>query len=238
MTLSAKELGYKKLNEVINQSSEDIIINECFGERFIGCGTSNKKIQINGVPGNALGAYLDGAEIVVNGNVQDAVGDTMNSGSIVVHGNAGDALGYAMRGGHIFIKGDSGYRTGIHMKQYKDMFPTVVIGGKAGSFLGEYMAGGLLIILGINCDAFPVDVYTGTGMHGGEIWIRSEKEPPQFSAKVSVEKADLSQLSKITPYIKEYCEHFSVDINSVLSTPFYKITPDAKNPYKRLYTEN
>lgn len=104
------------------------------------------------MPGNALGAYLNGAEITVSGNAQDAVGDTMNEGKIVVHGQIGDAAGYAMRGGRIYIKGNAGYRAGIHMKAYKDKKPIMVIGGRAGSFLGEYQAGGIIIVLGLNID--------------------------------------------------------------------------------------
>ena len=99
MNLSAHELGFRQLNEMIRNTEEDIVIDRCYGERFIGSGASAKTITINGTPGNALGAYLDGASIIVNGNAQDAVGDTMNDGRIVIYGSAGDALGYAMRGG-------------------------------------------------------------------------------------------------------------------------------------------
>jgi glutamate synthase domain-containing protein 3 len=92
-------MGFRQLNEMIRNTEEDIVIDRCYGERFIGSGASAKTITINGTPGNALGAYLDGASIIVNGNAQDAVGDTMNDGRIVICGSAGDALGYAMRGG-------------------------------------------------------------------------------------------------------------------------------------------
>lgn len=92
------------LNEIIRNTEEDITIDGCFGERFIGSGASSKIITVNGTPGNALGAYLDGATIIVNGNAQDAVGDTMNDGKIIIHGSAGDVLGYAMRGGKNLCK--------------------------------------------------------------------------------------------------------------------------------------
>jgi len=91
------------------------------------------------------------------GNAQDATGDTMNDGTIYIHGNSGDVCGYAMRGGKIFIRDNAGYRTGIHMKQYKEKKPVIVIGGTAGSFLGEYLAGGIIIVLGLNSeDTVPV----------------------------------------------------------------------------------
>ncbi|NCA67652.1 MAG: glutamate synthase [Clostridia bacterium] len=238
MILNAKELGYQKLNEVVREASEDVIINECCGERFIGCGAAGKNITINGIPGNALGAYLDGATITVNGNAQDAVGDTMNDGRIIVNGNVGDALGYAMRGGKILIKDNSGYRTGIHMKQYKEKCPIIVVGGRTGSFLGEYLAGGTIIVLGLNCETVPLGNFTGTGMHGGEIWVRSAKEIANLPAQVSAKKATKEELKRIKPYITEYAELFGIDEQIIYGVQFYLLKPNAKNPYKQLYTEN
>ena len=149
MIIDAKRLGFAELNEKIRKTDGDCRIVGCLGQRFIASGMGGKSIDIDGVPGNALGAYLSGAEITVNGNAQDAVGDTMNDGRIVVHGNIGDAAGYAMRGGEIYVKGNAGYRAGIHMKEYKTKKPAIIIGGRAGSFLGEYQAGGLILVLGL-----------------------------------------------------------------------------------------
>lgn len=236
MNVSARELGDQKLGALLRETTEDLTITECFGERFIACGASNRTVTIHGTPGNALAAYLDGATVVVNGNAQDAVGDTMNAGRIVIHGNAGDALGYAMRGGEIYVEGSTGYRTGIHMKQYEaDKRPVLVVGGSAGSFLGEYLAGGLILVLGRDTEEVPVGNFTGTGMHGGEIWIRSSKEPDNLPAQVSVEQADPTE---ILPYLNRYCELFGVSCSELLTKPFYRLRPNAKNPYKRLYTEN
>ena len=99
MLYAANAVDHKELNDIIRASDRDCRITGCCGQRFIAAGMKDKNIVIDGVPGNALGAYLDGADITVNGNAQDAVGDTMNDGSIIIHGNIGDAAGYAMRGG-------------------------------------------------------------------------------------------------------------------------------------------
>jgi glutamate synthase domain-containing protein 3 len=195
-----------------------------------------KTITINGTPGNALGAYLDGGTIIVNGNAQDATGDTMNDGKIVIHGSAGDALGYAMRGGSIFVRGDSGYRTGIHMKEYRDKIPTIVIGGKVGSFLGEYLAGGIIVVLGIGTDEMPVGNFTGTGMHGGRIFIRTERELQRLPSQVTEEIATEAELKEIEPLISEFAEHFELKGENFLEDRFYVLKPNAKNPYKQLYT--
>lgn len=210
----------------------------CCGERFIGCGLKDETIMIDGTPGNALGAYLDGGIIEVKGNVQDAVGDTMNDGKIIIHGNAGDALGYAMRGGRVFVRGNSGYRTGIHMKQYKDKKPVIVIGGEAGSFLGEYLAGGLIIVLGIGADGEPVGNFTGTGMHGGKIFIRASELPQDLPEQVIAEVADVNELTEIIPYIGEFADYFSLNADEIMKESFFVLKPNAKNPYKQLYTIN
>jgi glutamate synthase domain-containing protein 3 len=238
MNIGALNLDFKTLNEQIKATDDDVCINDCYGQRFIGSGAKGKNILINGTPGNALGAYLDGAVIEVNGNAQDAVGDTMNGGKIVIRGNAGDALGYAMRGGAIFVKGNAGYRTGIHMKEYKDKKPVIVIGGKVGSFLGEYLAGGLIVVLGIGTNDVPVGNFTGTGMHGGRIFIRTNSELAALPAQVIVETATDEDLQEIKPHIAEFAGFFNMNAEDLVKEKFYVLKPNAKNPYKQLYTAN
>ncbi len=238
MNISAQNLGHKELNKLIRTSTEAVCVENCFGQRFIGSGMSNKNITINGTPGNAMGAYFNGEKIVVNGNAQDAVGDTMNDGKIIIHGNAGDALGYAMRGGSIFVKGNAGYRTGIHMKEYKEKKPVIVIGGKVGSFLGEYLAGGVIVVLGIDSEEAPVFNFTGTGMHGGHIFIRTTKDLLSLPAQVALSNATEEDLSEIKPYLSEFTSYFGIDTDSLLKDNFYLLKPNTKNPYKQLYTAN
>jgi glutamate synthase domain-containing protein 3 len=239
MNISACDYRYNVLNSIVKDCAEDVTISDCFGERFIAAGLGGKSVTINGTPGNALGCYLDGATVVVNGNAQDAVGDTMNDGRIIIHGSAGDALGYAMRGGIIYVKGNAGYRTGIHMKEYQDKKPVIVIGGSTGSFLGEYQAGGLLIVLGLGVgDRLPVGGFTGTGMHGGSIFIRSSQKPEDLPDQVMVDLATAAQLPVIEPYLKEFSALFGADLKELKSGTYYVLSPNAKNPYKRLYTNN
>ncbi len=238
MNLCALNLGYRELNELVHGSEEDVVIDQCFGQRFIGSGASSKTIIINGTPGNALGAYLDGASIIVNGNAQDAVGDTMNDGKIIIYGNAGDTLGYGMRGGKIFVRGNSGYRTGIHMKEYRDKKPVIVVGGSTGSFLGEYLAGGLIIVLGLGTEEFPTGYFTGTGMHGGEIFIRSNIVPRGLPKQVTLSQASPSDIKRIEENLVEFSDLFGVSMDEILGKTFHRLMPNATNPYKQLYTEN
>jgi len=243
MSISVKSFHFKDINETIKLSGDSVHINDCFGQRFIASALKGKTVTISGTPGNALGCYLDGAVIEVYGNAQDAVGDTMNDGKIVIHGNAGDALGYAMRGGGIFVRGNAGYRAGIHMKEYcsaelhLEKKPLIVIGGRTGSFLGEYLAGGLIVVLGIGCEeTAPVGNFTGTGMHGGKIFLRTNKEPVSLPAQVAAEIAGKDDLKEIEKAVNEFGSLFDMDAASLLQDQFFVLKPNAKNPYKQLYT--
>lgn len=239
MLIEANNVDFKLLNQKIRQSDSECRITGCCGQRFIAAGMREKKITIDGIPGNALGAYLDGASIVVHANAQDAVGDTMNDGSIVIHGNIGDAAGYAMRGGKIYVKGDAGYRAGIHMKEYRDKVPLMMIGGRAGSFLGEYQAGGIIVVLNLHQnDRKIVGNFPCTGMHGGKIFLRGNTDDIVFPKGVCVRDATPADLKPIEHALAEYCSLFDYDISDVLRAPFTIVMPDSKNPYKQMYVAN
>ena len=239
MIIDAKELDYKQLNEALRSTDTDCTITNCLGQRFIASGMSDKKITISGVPGNALGAYLNGAKIEVAENAQDAVGDTMNDGTITIYGNVGDAVGYAMRGGKILIKGNAGYRAGIHMKAYKEKHPTMIIGGRCGSFLGEYQAGGTILVLGIRIgDKRIVGNYPSTGMHGGKVYIRSDCKGIRFPKQVTARPAEGDEIEEIRTLTEEYCTVFGYNAEELLESPFTVVVPDSKNPYKQMYVAN
>ena len=237
--INAEGLDHKALNEAIRSTDEDCRIDGCCGQRFIAAGMTDRNIEINGVPGNALGAYLNGGTINVWANAQDAVGDTMNEGQIIVHGNIGDAAGYAMRGGKIFVRGDAGYRAGIHMKAYEEKVPIMVIGGKAGSFLGEYQAGGIIVVLNLET---PGDKIVGyfpcTGMHGGKMFLRSDCSDVLFPEQVTARPASAEDMEELRLTLTDYCDLFDINIEEVLSAPFTVVTPDSSNPYRQMYVAN
>lgn len=240
MKIKAGTMHFRELNARIRQTADrEIEIDGCIGQRYIASGLSGREITISGIPGNALGAYLDGCRIVVRGNAQDATGDTMNDGAIIIHGNAGDATGYAMRGGKIYIEGSAGYRTGIHMKQYREKRPVIVIGGTAGSFLGEYQAGGRIIVLGLDRDGgMPVGNFCGTGMHGGKIYLRCDTVPHDLPAQVEARPARAADMEEIEGDLRKFCRLFGRDYALIVKHPFFVLTPNTKNPYKQLYTTN
>ena len=240
MKIDANGMHFSVLDKAVRDArDEKITIDNCVGQRYIASGLSGKKIVVHGTPGNALGAYLNGADIDVYGNVQEATGDTMNGGEIAVFGSAGDATGYAMRGGRIFVRGDVGYRCGIHMKAYEENKPAIVIGGRAGSFLGEYQAGGIIVVLGDSREDKPIiGNFCGTGMHGGEIYLRCESIPSRLPAQVKSERLEGLPEGEAARLVREWCEKFALDSAKYLNGTFYKLTPDSANPYKQMYTAN
>lgn len=237
MKLNAQQMHFQTLNQMVREcSDQDIVIDCCVGQRYIGSGMGQCRITVNGTPGNALGAYLNGGVLVVNGNAQDATGDTMNDGSIIIHGSSGDATGYAMRGGEIMIHGNVGYRAGIHMKEYQDKRPMLIIGGTAGSFLGEYQAGGTIIVLGLHSSgSAPVNNFCGMGMHGGKIYLRTDVLPGDLSQRLMSREADDKDMEEILPALKRFCDEFGESLEKTLRHSFYVIVPNSSNPYRQLY---
>jgi len=240
-TIEADGVYYRVLNERVRALLEDgydeIVLNGVNGQRYIGDGLSSAaRIVINGVPGNDLGAFMNGPTIEVNDNAQDGVGNTMNSGKIIVKGHAGDVVGYGMRGGKIFISGDVGYRVGIHMKSYKEQVPVIVAGGRAGDFFGEYMAGGILVLIGLGSDGQPVaGSYVGTGMHGGTLYVRGEVDDSQLGEEVRVFDLDDGDRALLGRLLTEFTADTGADTEGVVPEDFIKLQPYSHRPYGNMY---
>lgn len=261
--VNAENIAYKDLNriirELIRQGRTDSVftagkgflrtieLKKVLGQRYIGDGIhENIKIILRGTPGNDLAAFMDGPQIEIFGNVQDGTGNTMNSGKVIIHGSAGDITGYSMRGGDIYVRNDVGYRSGIHMKSYREKFPVIVIGGRAGNFLGEYMAGGIIIVLGLNknelCnsnslilrDDEAVGNFVGTGMHGGAIYVYGEISEKKLGKEIIKTEPDEPDRILIRKYVDNYFNYFDFNHDMDFSK-FVKLKPYSKRPYGSLY---
>ncbi|MBK5200400.1 MAG: glutamate synthase [Spirochaetaceae bacterium] len=237
--IDAKDLHYKELNKLIRYEEDThVTLTNVMGQRFIGCALEGKNIDITGIPGNALGACLNGGSIItVHNNCQDATGDTMDDGEIIVHGNSGDTAGYAMRGGKILIKESGGYRMGLHMKAYNERQPLMIVGNRVGSFCGEYLAGGTIIVLGYrengNC---PVGNFCGTGMYGGRIFLRSNELPKDLSPYIDASVATIEELESIREEVTSFCSLFDITNIDLDKDNFYILSQSKVNEYKKKYT--
>lgn len=240
-TIDAQGMHYVELNELIRSTlprEKEIRVLNVLGQRYIAAGIKEQcYLELEGVPGNDLGVFMEGPRLMVRGNGQDGIGNTMNDGTIVIHGHGGDVMAYAMRGGEIYVKTNVGYRTGIHMKEYEGKIPTLVIGGRAGDFLGEYLAGGRIIVLGL--DGSPgqdlVGNYCGTGMHGGAIYVHGQVPSYKFARealRVPLEEGDYPFLEE---KIDNYCSYFGVPREGVQLEKFIKVKPMGSRPYGNLY---
>ena len=239
-------LNYKQLNEQIHQAIkkgyDKIVINNACGQRFIGASLQGDfEININGLPGNDLGIFMDGPKIVVNGNCEDQAGNTMNNGFLIIHGGGGDVIGLSARGGKIYIKKDVGYRVGIHIKEYEQQFPIIIVGGTAKDFLGEYMAGGMIVVLGLNLlkdgtiienDRSICGTALGTGIHRGKIFLRTN-ENLESKLGIGAKEFEITEeeRAQLEPYLKEFCEIFSIPQKIIHNKPFKVIKPISKRPF-------
>ncbi|MEM2093444.1 MAG: hypothetical protein QXE16_04085 [Candidatus Bathyarchaeia archaeon] len=236
--INALEMRSFELNalirDLVKREFKEFNLHNVYGQRYIGAGLSgNITFKVYGTPGNDLGIFMNGLNIYVYGNVEDGCGNTMNDGLIAVYGQAGDITGYSMRGGKIFIRGDVGYRAGIHMKGYQTV-PALVIGGCAGDFLGEYMAGGMILLLRLNEGRQHETRFTGTGMHGGVIYVRGKITHLGEGAKTS--DTDENDLQVIRNLVEQFCNLFNFNFSEIIKQEFTKIVPVSHRPYGRLYT--
>ncbi|HJN18876.1 MAG TPA: hypothetical protein QGH10_25475, partial [Armatimonadota bacterium] len=135
------------------------------------------------------------------------------------------------------IKRHVGYRVGIHMKAYKKQSPVIAAGGVAGDFFGEYLAGGTLILLGLEREGMPlVGDYCGTGIHGGQIFLRGEFDPYHVSSEhIATGIADEEQMKSIQKYLETYAEAFDVSMDEILAEPFTVLQPKSHRPFGDLY---
>ncbi len=235
--IDASKYSQQELINILNNlTDDDIEITGLCGQRYVACGWKNqKRLILEGVPGNNLAAFADGPEIIVHGNAQEGVGNTMSSGHIQVHGRVGDIAGYGMRGGELFVKEHAGYRLGIHMKAYQDHKPVIVVGGSVGAFAGEYMAGGTIIVLGINTIQPLIGHYCGTGMYGGEIYLRGDY--PVKHVAPNIEKVVISgkELDNIIDYLHRYSIYFKYPLEKILDEQFTRLTVQNVRPFAGLY---
>lgn len=244
MSITARLRRYTEVNEEIKNtllSKKRVVLNDVNGQRYIGCALDKgKTIEIHGTAGNDLACFLNGGKIVLYGHGQDAVGNTMNGGELIIHGHTGDALGYGMRDGQIYIRDNVCCRSGIHMKEFREMKPVLVIGQNAGSFLGEYMAGGTIILLGLDLKKGEslFGTHCASGMHGGKIILRGDFKKENIAPNIKIERLNAEDIAELKKHVKKYCSYFNRDYDEIMSKPFRKLLPKSSRPYANMYVAN
>ena len=62
ISIDADHLDHKALNDRLRGIKAPVQLTNCCGQRFIAAGMAPSSLSITGVPGNALGAYLNGGK--------------------------------------------------------------------------------------------------------------------------------------------------------------------------------
>lgn len=239
--IDAAGVHYTPLNRQIRKEiadgADEIVIENVLGQRFIADGLRGEvAITIRGVPGGDLGMFMSGPTVIVHGNCDHAPGNTMDAGRIVIHGSTGDAVAHSMRGGMVFVRGDIGYRGAIHMKQYREKRPALVVGGCPRAFFGEYMAGGLAVVLNLEEREQCIGRGIGSGIHGGEIYVRGEVDERLLGVGAMVKPFGEEQRTLLAPLLDEFAAHFGLDAASLLDAEYTRIGPASARPFAGKYT--
>jgi len=242
LTINAKDLHYTPLNQQIRKAVADgvkeITLDNVLGQRFIADGLrgDDVTITVNGVPGGDLAMFMSGPTIIVHGNADHAPGNTMDKGKVIIHGSAGDAVAHSMRGGRVYVRDNIGYRGGIHMKKYLEKRPILVVGGSARAFLGESMAGGLVIVLGLG-DTKPISEQgVGSGIHGGEIFVRGPVDKLCLGSGTKQAPVTDEEKAMIRPIIEDFAKSFGIDAGPLLASGYTRIAAISARPFASKYT--
>ncbi len=137
-------------------------IAQYYGDK--GLKTSTITINLEGIAGQALGAFLiHGVAIYLQGVANDYVGKGMHGGRIIITSKnegekfsaAGNTCLYGATGGKLYVSGSVGERFAV-----RNSGALAVVEG-TGDNACEYMTGGIVVILG------RTGINFGAGMTGG-----------------------------------------------------------------------
>ena len=158
-------------------------IAQYYGDK--GLKTDTIKIDLKGIAGQALGAFLiHGVSIRLEGVANDYIGKGMHGGKIVIKSqNQGEAYAaggntclYGATGGKLFIAGSVGERFAV-----RNSGALAIVEG-TGDNACEYMTGGIVVILG------QTGINFGAGMTGGIAFVYDENH--SFVENVNRELVD------------------------------------------------
>jgi glutamate synthase (NADPH/NADH) large chain len=172
------------------------------------------KIQLSGVAGQALGAFLNnGISIYLNGVANDYIGKGMHGGKIVITSkNEGEAYSaggntclYGATGGKLYISGSVGERFAV-----RNSGALAIVEG-TGDNACEYMTGGVVVILG------KTGINFGAGMTGGISFVYDKEH--SFIENVNGElveavRIDTDEGDEARHYLKRLLKDYVVETES------------------------
>ena len=112
----------------------------------------------------------------------------------------------------------------------------IEISGTPGNALGAKLNGGAIRVLGNHKDGKPIiGNFCGTGMHGGEIYLRCEKVPAKLPAQVRAERLEKIPQGTVRALVSRWCSLFGEQESAFTEAVYYRLTPDSENPYRQMY---
>jgi glutamate synthase domain-containing protein 1/glutamate synthase domain-containing protein 3 len=222
-----------------------IILFQCRGQRFTGCGcgpaTKGVRVDVYGASGDYLASGIDGMEIYVHGNAQDQLCQIMKEGKLVVFGDVGQTFMYGAKGGAAYIMGNAAGRPLINAVGK----PRVVINGTALDYLAEsFMAGdplnggGFVVLngIGFNDDDGSIreleSPYPGSNIFslasGGAIYVR---DPNRKLVDEQLNGGEFARIADadwqlIQPYLEENERLFGITVDRLLTVSGQQRAPE------------
>jgi glutamate synthase domain-containing protein 3 len=94
-----------------------------------------------------------------------------------------------------------------------------------------------LIVLGLgeSPNGLLVGNYVGTGMHGGEMYIRGKVEKHQLGMEVRIDVPNEEDYKRIRRPLEEFCSRFSLSLEDIMGGEFTKLAPFSHRPYGQIY---
>jgi glutamate synthase (NADPH/NADH) large chain len=172
------------------------------------------KINLTGVAGQALGAFLiPGVSIYLEGVANDYIAKGMHGGKIVITSSnegeefaaGGNTCLYGATGGKLYISGSVGERFGV-----RNSGALAIVEG-TGDNACEYMTGGIVVILG------RTGINFGAGMTGGISFVYDEGH--SFVENVNRElveaiRIDTDEGDEARHYLKRLLKDYVVETGS------------------------
>ena len=172
------------------------------------------KLELNGVAGQSLGAFLiHGVSIYLNGVANDYIGKGMHGGKIIITSQnqgeeftaGGNTCLYGATGGKLYISGSVGERFAV-----RNSGAIAIVEG-TGDNACEYMTGGIVLILG------KTGINFGAGMTGGLAFVYDHDH--SFIENVNGElveaiRIDTDDTDEARHYLKKLLKDYCIQTGS------------------------
>jgi glutamate synthase domain-containing protein 3 len=77
--------------------------------------------------------------------------------------------------------------------------------------------------------------FLGTGMHGGQMFLREEVEPRRLGKEVTIGKVTEDDMRLLRRHLDDFCAYFGFNPDEIFKKPFAKIYPYSHHPYLKIF---